>query len=464
MRSTIRHIKNSVMNYDESEVRVREATSNDSWGASSSLMQEIADDTTHRMRYPNVLNMVTKRLTDYQHMNHVLKALILIEYLLRNGDVKFVHDMIDQKLIIKRLKGYKFFKDNKEVGENVRNWALKVSTLLEDKDELKRLRKIARAVRVKIKGYSHKENPARQEFEGGTDDLDLDSEPEEEKHVDHVSDDQVASASEDEEVVVKKKKTKKKKIKKKSKKASKKTQEARSEDEEEDEPQSSSDKKVDVFTQQFDNADFFSSGFDTTPAPSKPVADTFAFDEAPEDGDWGFTGNATQPDSSLRQRQDSGALFDFAAPRSAAQSNVSVDVERVDLANDLFTFTGLEESKPKKQLAKKESKTLKQMGATTPSQDPFFELGFSTGPPQPNSSQQNFGAPPNMQAPQAYGAPPSDYGMWSQPQQSSMMPLQNTNPFAQPPLQGQPGMNPFAQPLPQYGAPPNQQTQQPFWN
>src|SRR5689334_3398719 len=95
LKTAIRAVKNSVMNYDDSEVRVREATSNDAWGASSSLMMQIAEDTHHRYRYKSTIDMVSKRLTDYQHLNHVLKSLMLIEFLLKHGDERFVQDMQD---------------------------------------------------------------------------------------------------------------------------------------------------------------------------------------------------------------------------------------------------------------------------------------------------------------------------------------------------------------------------------
>jgi epsin len=37
--------KNMVMNYTEMETKVREATNDDAWGASSTLMQDIAQGT-----------------------------------------------------------------------------------------------------------------------------------------------------------------------------------------------------------------------------------------------------------------------------------------------------------------------------------------------------------------------------------------------------------------------------------
>jgi len=40
--------KNNVLQYEDVEVRVRDATSSDAWGASGTLMRQIADDTYHR--------------------------------------------------------------------------------------------------------------------------------------------------------------------------------------------------------------------------------------------------------------------------------------------------------------------------------------------------------------------------------------------------------------------------------
>ncbi len=45
LKAGVRKIQNQVMNYTEMEAKVREATNNEPWGASSSLMQEIANGT-----------------------------------------------------------------------------------------------------------------------------------------------------------------------------------------------------------------------------------------------------------------------------------------------------------------------------------------------------------------------------------------------------------------------------------
>jgi epsin len=45
LKAGVRKMQNAVMNFTEMEAKVREATNNEPWGASSTQMQEIADGT-----------------------------------------------------------------------------------------------------------------------------------------------------------------------------------------------------------------------------------------------------------------------------------------------------------------------------------------------------------------------------------------------------------------------------------
>ncbi|KAM0441078.1 hypothetical protein ACHAPT_000383 [Fusarium lateritium] len=45
IKAGFRKAQNAVMNFTEMEAKVREATNNEPWGASSTLMQEIANGT-----------------------------------------------------------------------------------------------------------------------------------------------------------------------------------------------------------------------------------------------------------------------------------------------------------------------------------------------------------------------------------------------------------------------------------
>ncbi|KAI1918490.1 Epsin-3, clathrin recruitment and traffic between the Golgi and endosome [Ophidiomyces ophidiicola] len=45
VKAGVRKVQNAMMNYTEMESKVREATNNEPWGASSTLMQDIANGT-----------------------------------------------------------------------------------------------------------------------------------------------------------------------------------------------------------------------------------------------------------------------------------------------------------------------------------------------------------------------------------------------------------------------------------
>ena len=70
-----RQVKNIVHNYSEAEIKVREATSNDPWGPSSSLMSEIADLTYNVVAFSEIMSMIWKRLNDHgKNWRHVYKV------------------------------------------------------------------------------------------------------------------------------------------------------------------------------------------------------------------------------------------------------------------------------------------------------------------------------------------------------------------------------------------------------
>lgn len=71
------------------QVKVREATSNDPWGPSSTLMSEIADLTYNVVAFSEIMQMIWKRLNDHgRNWRHVYKALVLLEYLIKTGSEK----------------------------------------------------------------------------------------------------------------------------------------------------------------------------------------------------------------------------------------------------------------------------------------------------------------------------------------------------------------------------------------
>ena len=134
-----RQIKNVVNNYTEGEVKVREATSNDPWGPSSTLMSEIADATYNVMEFGPVMTMVWRRLNDHgKNWRHVYKALVVLEYLIKTGSERVYQQSREHVFTIQTLKDFQFVdKDGKDQGVNVREKAKQLVLLLKDDDRLK---------------------------------------------------------------------------------------------------------------------------------------------------------------------------------------------------------------------------------------------------------------------------------------------------------------------------------------
>jgi len=134
-KAALRAAKN--MSYEPIEVKVREATNNDPWGISSAALREIARATHHTDEYSLLFKMTWKRLHDAEHVMHVQKALILIEYLLRNGADRFVSDAKRRAKDISALQKYKQYDaNNRDVGGDVRAKAKSVYDLLTNETKL----------------------------------------------------------------------------------------------------------------------------------------------------------------------------------------------------------------------------------------------------------------------------------------------------------------------------------------
>jgi len=61
VKAAVRKAQNVVMNYTEMEAKVREATNNEPWGASSTLMNEIASGTYNYQLLNEIMLMIYKR-------------------------------------------------------------------------------------------------------------------------------------------------------------------------------------------------------------------------------------------------------------------------------------------------------------------------------------------------------------------------------------------------------------------
>ncbi|XP_060760829.1 epsin-1 [Neoarius graeffei] len=146
-----RTLKNLVQNFSEAEVKVREATSNDPWGPSSSQMADISDLTYNVVACNEIMGMLWKRLNDDKNWRHVYKSLTLLEYLLKTGSDRIPKQSQENIHIIKPLIEYRFTdKDGKDQGVNVREKAKIVMLLIRDEEKRKEEREFAMKTKDKL--------------------------------------------------------------------------------------------------------------------------------------------------------------------------------------------------------------------------------------------------------------------------------------------------------------------------
>ncbi|KAL4833654.1 hypothetical protein H8958_003700 [Nasalis larvatus] len=140
-----RQVKNFVKNYSDAEIKVREATSNDPWGPSSSLMLDISDLTFNTISLSEIMNMLWHRLNDHgKNWRHVYKSLTLMDYLIKNGSKKVVQHCREGFCNLQTLKGFQHIDEaGKDQGYYVREKSKQVITLLMDEQLLCKEREVA---------------------------------------------------------------------------------------------------------------------------------------------------------------------------------------------------------------------------------------------------------------------------------------------------------------------------------
>ncbi|KAG4078780.1 hypothetical protein HA402_015370 [Bradysia odoriphaga] len=169
-----RNIKNLAHNYSDAQIKVREATSNDPWGPSATIMAEIADLTYNVVAFSEIMQMIWKRLNDHgKNWRHVYKALILLEYLIKTGTEKVAQQCKENIFAIQTLKEFQHLEEGNDQGLRVRDKAKQLVGLLKDDERLKNER--TKALKAKerfaqnasgfgsdgsIDGPTHRESPS----------------------------------------------------------------------------------------------------------------------------------------------------------------------------------------------------------------------------------------------------------------------------------------------------------------
>lgn len=157
VKQYVRKAQNAVLNLSEMEAKVREATNNEPWGASSTRMAEIARGTFNYRDRQEICGMIFKRYTEKSdhEWRQIYKALQLEEYLIKHGSESFVDDARTNIELVKMLRSFHYI-DMKGVdqGINIRNRAKELSNLLNDESRIRQERKKAKENAKKYGGVS----------------------------------------------------------------------------------------------------------------------------------------------------------------------------------------------------------------------------------------------------------------------------------------------------------------------
>ena len=133
-----RTLKNVVKNYTLAEVKVREATSNDPWGPSTTLMSEIADLTYNAMALVEIMGMIWKRLSDHgKNWRHVYKSLVLLDYIMKTGSERVAQQCRENLHTIQTLKEFQYMEEGKDIGMNIREKSKQLVVILKDEERFK---------------------------------------------------------------------------------------------------------------------------------------------------------------------------------------------------------------------------------------------------------------------------------------------------------------------------------------
>ena len=109
----------------DTEKKIAEALSNQNWGASSTLLNEIAQITFDYQEFPVVVNKIWGALDmTGRNWRTVFKALTLLEHLVKNGSDRIVEEARDHMHKLRRLSDFNFYEGHVDKGAGVHAWLM----------------------------------------------------------------------------------------------------------------------------------------------------------------------------------------------------------------------------------------------------------------------------------------------------------------------------------------------------
>merc|ERR1719487_810039 len=150
------------------EKKLKEACSNENWGCPNSLLAEIGQATWSPDDYRTVMSYVWATMGEPpKYWRRILKALNLLEYLLKSGSEHCIDEARDNLYKIRSLEGFHFEEEGKDKGIGLREKAKVVAELLNDRSTLREERDKCRQLRDKFVGISAGYGGEQRTFAGG---------------------------------------------------------------------------------------------------------------------------------------------------------------------------------------------------------------------------------------------------------------------------------------------------------
>lgn len=143
-KSAVRIGKNYIKGYTDTQIKVREATSNDPWGPSGAQLNELSQLSHNPSDFIEMMEILDKRLNDKgKNWRHVFKALSVLDYLLTSGSENVWNYFHDNIYIVKTLREFQYVDDaNIDQGINVRQKAKDITALLLDDSRMRHRRRM----------------------------------------------------------------------------------------------------------------------------------------------------------------------------------------------------------------------------------------------------------------------------------------------------------------------------------
>lgn len=152
VKAYVRKAQNAVLNFSDIEAKVREATNNEPWGASTTVMQQIADATQGYQQFHEVMPFVYRRFTEKSASSwrQIFKALQLLDYLIKNGSERVVDYARSHTAVIDMLRHFHYIdRYGVDQGQGIRKRAEDLIALLGSTDRIRAERKKSRALNMK---------------------------------------------------------------------------------------------------------------------------------------------------------------------------------------------------------------------------------------------------------------------------------------------------------------------------